>query len=294
MNNNPKISIVLPCYNGAKMLGSAIESILAQTFQDWELIIVNDCSTDNTLEVAQSYADKDARVRVVSNEQNSKLPATLNHGFREARGEYWTWTSDDNLLLPNYCQEMNDYLDSHPEVGFVASDEQRIDMDGRVCSNSVLPDDVSLILPLNNYLGASFMYRADIARKIGEYRIDLFLVEDYEYFLRLNDACGIGVLHKILYQYRMNPGSLTATRQRDIQERHTRFRLEYLPKAEKHFENYPQLRSQYYNMIVDRLSGRERWKYYCEFFKKMPIRFGLRYWLIHVPHRIFKNLKHQS
>lgn len=291
---SPKISIVLPCYNGAKMLGSAIESILAQTFQDWELIVVNDCSTDNTLEVAQLYADKDARVRVVSNKKNSKLPATLNHGFREARGEYWTWTSDDNLLLPNFCQEMNDYLDSHPEVGFVVSDEQHIDEAGNIMYANRMPHNLSLILPINNYIGASFMYRAEIARKIGEYRVDLFLVEDYEYFLRLNDVCGVGVISKELYQYRIHPGSLSATRQRDIQERHTRFRLEYLPKAEKHFENYPKLRAQYYNMIVDRLFGRERWKYYWAFFKKMPILFGLRYWLIHVPHRTFKNLKHQA
>ena len=292
--NNPKISIVLPCYNGAKMLGSAIDSILAQTFQDWELIIVNDCSTDNTLEVAQLYADKDARVRVVSNEKNSKLPATLNHGFREARGEYWTWTSDDNLLLPNYCQEMNDYLDSHPEVGFVVSDEQHIDEAGNIMYANRMPNNLSLILPINNYIGASFKYRAEIARKIGEYRVDLFLVEDYEYFLRLNDVCGVGVISKELYQYRIHPGSLSATRQRDVQERHTRIRIEYLPKAEKRFENHPKLRAQYYNMIVDRLSGRERWKYYWEFFKKMPIHFGLRYWMIHVPHRTFKNLKHQS
>lgn len=285
---NPKISIVLPCYNGAKMLGSAIESILAQTFQDWELIIVNDCSTDNTLEVAQLYAEKDPRIRVFSNDKNSKLPATLNHGFREACGEYWTWTSDDNLLLPNFCQEMNDYLDMHPQVGFVASDEQRIDMDGHVCFESILPDDLSLKLPLNCYIGASFMYRASIAKKIGEYRTDLFLVEDFEYFLRLNDVCGVGVLHKVLYQYRMHPGSLTATRQRDIQACHNRFRLEYLPKAEKHFKNHPKLRAQYYNMIVDRLSGRERWKYYWKFFKKMPILFGVRYWLIHVPHKILQ------
>ena len=96
----PKISIVLPCYNGAKMLGNAIESIINQTLQNWELIIVNDCSTDNTLQVAQSFAEKDNRIKVITNEYNSKLPASLNNGFRQAQGEYWTWTSDDNLLLP--------------------------------------------------------------------------------------------------------------------------------------------------------------------------------------------------
>jgi len=288
---NPKISIVLPCYNGAKMLGGAIESIIAQTFIDWELIIVNDCSTDNTLEVANAYAKRDKRIRVYSNEKNSKLPATLNHGFREARGEYWTWTSDDNLLLPNFCEEMNRYLDEHSEFGFVASDEQRIDMNGNVYAEVRMPDDLSLRLPLNCYIGASFMYRAYIAKTIGEYREDLFLVEDFEYFLRLNDACGVGVLHKTLYQYRANPGSLTATRQKEIQACHNRFRIEYLPKAEKHFQNHPQLMATYYFSIVDRTSGLERWKYFWRFFQKMPIQMSIKYWFIHVPHKIIRNLQ---
>lgn len=287
-NNNPKVSIVLPCYNGSQMLGSAIESVINQTFKDWELIIVNDCSTDNTLNVANCYAAKDNRIKVFSNETNSKLPKTLNNGFRHAKGEYWTWTSDDNLFLPNFLEEMSRYLDEHPEVGFVASDEQRIDINGNVYANISLPDKLQLILPLNCYIGASFMYRASIAKEIGEYREDLFLVEDFEYFLRLNDNCGVSVLHKTLYQYRANPDSLTATRQKDIQERHNRFRIEYLPKAEEHFKNHPKLMAQYYNLIVDRLHGKEKWTYFCCFGKKLPFKFALRYLFIHVPHKFLK------
>ena len=176
MNKNPKISIVLPCYNGAKMIGEAIESVIAQTYKDWELIIVNDCSTDNTLEVAECYAAKDKRIRVLSNEKNSKLPATLNHGFREARGEYWTWTSDDNLLLPTMLEEMSGYLDTHPEVGMVVSDQYVIDEQGELIREVHVPEDLNISLLSNNGVGASFMYRREVARQVGEYREDLFLV----------------------------------------------------------------------------------------------------------------------
>lgn len=287
----PKISIVLPCYNGAKMLGDAIESVQRQTFKDWELIIVNDCSTDDTLEVALSYASLDERIRVFSNDKNSKLPATLNHGFREAQGEYWTWTSDDNLLLPTMLEEMNDFLDRHPEVGFVVGDEEVIDMQGCVIDKHIIPDDVALRLPLNCYIGACFMYRAEIAKRIGEYREDLFLAEDFEYFLRLNDTCCLEHLPRILYQYRINPDSLTATKQKEIAECLCRFRIEYLPKAEAHFVKYPEYLALYYYRIIDHLAGKEFWHYYWRFTKCLPWKFWAKYIFIHYPHRKLQKLQ---
>ena len=291
MQTTPKISIVLPCYNGAKMLGDAIESVQKQTFKDWELIIVNDCSTDNTLEIALSYAAKDGRIRVFSNDKNSKLPATLNHGFREARGEYWTWTSDDNLLLPTMLEEMAAFLDEHTDVGFVVGDEEVIDMEGKVLDTHIIPDDVALRLPLNSLTGACFMYRAEVAIGIGEYREDLFLVEDYEYFLRLNDNCKLAHLQRVLYQYRTNPGSLTATKQKEIAERLCKLRLEYLPKAENKFTNYPKYLALYYYRIIDHLSGKEFLHYFFRFINHLPWKFGVKYIFIHLPHRKFQQLQ---
>lgn len=286
---NPKISIILPCYNGADMLDGAIESIQNQTFKDWELIIVNDCSTDNTLEVANAYAAKDERIRVFSNEQNSKLPATLNHGFREARGEYWTWTSDDNLLLPNFCEEMSRYLDEHPEVGFVVGDEYIIDADGNIIGESIKPDNIRPQLPLNNYVGATFMYRREIAQQMGEYRTDLFLVEDYEYWLRMSLQTDMGHVNKTLYKYRHHSKSLSATRKHDVQERLVRMRLMYRTQVEQLLQNDPRSLRLFYYRIVDNLHGRERWTYFWNFAKRLPYSFGLSYLLVHLPHKLFKS-----
>lgn len=288
-NNTPKISIILPCYNGADMLGGAIESVQAQTFKDWELIIVNDCSTDNTLEVANAYAAKDERIRVFSNEHNSKLPATLNHGFCEARGEYWTWTSDDNLLLPDYCQELSHYLDEHPEVGFVVGDEYSIDADGNIIGTVIKPDNLRSKLPLNNYVGATFMYRREIAQQAGEYRTDLFLVEDYEYWLRMSFLTEMGHVNKILYKYRHHDRSLTATRKQEIAERLVRMRLMYRTQVEKQMNNHQELLSLFYFRIVDNLSGSEKWKYILEFGKRLPYHFAIRYFFVHLPHKLLKS-----
>ena len=86
----PKISVILPTYNGERWLAESIKSVIDQTEHNWELIIVNDCSKDNTLKIAQSFAERDKRIFVISNEVNKKLPATLNIGFSYAKGKYLT------------------------------------------------------------------------------------------------------------------------------------------------------------------------------------------------------------
>ena len=83
------VSIVLPTYNGEKYLADSIESVISQTYKNWELIIINDCSTDKTLEIAQSYAAKDNRIKVYSNDENLKVPKSLNRGFSLANGKYF-------------------------------------------------------------------------------------------------------------------------------------------------------------------------------------------------------------
>ena len=290
MSSNLIVSVVLPCYNGATMLPTAIESCINQSFKDWELIIVNDCSTDNTLEVALQYADIDNRIRVLDNETNLKLPASLNRGFSEARGMYYTWTSDDNIMHTNMLQELSLFLDSNPECGLVASDYIVIDEHDNVKRKAELPDNLSNLLPLNNYLGCSFMYRKEVAKHVGDYRVDLFLVEDYEYWIRIAMEYPIARLNKILYSYREHPKSLTSTRQLEIKERLVRMRLSYLDKVESKMQGNPKSLTLFYFRIVDNLEGDEKNRYIRQFTRKMPINFGCRYFFIHLPKRIIHKL----
>lgn len=290
MNNAPKVSIVLPCYNGAALLGQAIESCINQTFKDWELIIINDCSTDNTLEVANTYALKDERIHVYTNEKNSKLPASLNNGFRKATGEYWTWTSDDNLLHPDMLETFVKYLDDHQDVGCAVADSYVIDINNNIIGKKIVPDDLNSRMMLNNYVGASFMYRKECALAIGEYREDLFLVEDYEFFIRMSFHCKMARIPQFLYYYMDNPNSLTATRQKEIRERLVQMRIMYLPKAETILCNDPKLLTLVYYRIMDNVFGKDNWKFFIQFSKKYPIHFGLKYLFIHLPNRLIKKL----
>ena len=126
-----KVSIVLPVYNGEVYLRQAIESVLAQTYENWELIIVDDCSTDGSPAIMDEYAGWDARIKVVHNKENQKLPESLNIGFRQAEGDYFAWTSDDNMYKPDAIETMVSVLDARPQYGLVYCDMDYIDDDGR-------------------------------------------------------------------------------------------------------------------------------------------------------------------
>lgn len=211
----PKVSIVLPTYNGEKYIRESIESIIAQTFQDWELIIVNDCSTDGTASIIQEYREKDSRIKIVNNIQNQKLPRSLNIGFREAVGKYLTWTSDDNYYLPNAIEKMTEYLDDNSKIPMVCAGMETIDGMGMITGYFVEYSEETMFY--NDCVGACFMYRRSVLTQIGGYNPDWLLVEDYEYWLRILRECGqIGYINQVLYRYRYHESSLTGTKLKDI------------------------------------------------------------------------------
>ncbi len=211
---NEKVSIILPVYNGEKYISEAIESIIDQTYKNFELIIINDCSTDNTLELCNSYADKDQRIKVFSNETNLKLPNSLNAGFERASGYYYTWTSDDNIYKPNAIETMIRELKNNRDLVMVYSNYAKIDSNGDIIENVKLRD--SRFLTTGNVCGACFLYTADVAKKVGKYDATLFLAEDYDYWIRIYKEGNIKHLLDNLYCYRVHSGSLTATRREQI------------------------------------------------------------------------------
>ena len=111
------VSIILPVYNGEQYLKQAIESVLNQTYTNFELIIVNDCSTDNTAVIIESFVRIDTRIKVINNKENKKLPASLNIGHNIATGDYMTWTSHDNILKPNFIEILLKYIQQKQEIG---------------------------------------------------------------------------------------------------------------------------------------------------------------------------------
>ena len=217
MNN--KISIILPVYNGAKYVGRAIDSILVQTYSNFELIIVNDCSTDNTLEVIREYEGKDSRIKVYCNETNQKLPRTLNNGFSHASGKYLTWTSDDNTYHADALEKMVRILDDNPNIDLVYADYSVVDMDGNLLREKKLEEPLEI--RYRNIIGACFLYRKSLADIVGIYDPEAFLAEDYDFFIRCHKESGGSFYHiqEDLYDYGTHDKSLTSTRQSEIAHR---------------------------------------------------------------------------
>lgn len=224
----PLVSIVLPTYNGAKYLAEAVESCRAQTWPNWELIIVDDCSTDATPDLIRSLAQQDPRIRSVRHERNRKLPAALNTGFAQARGEFLTWISDDNAYRPEALAEMAAYLLARPEVGLVYTDSMVVDENGRPLRVRRVPEPETLLE--RDPVGWSFLYRRAVRESVGDYAEEFFLSEDYDYWLRVSMRFRLAPLHKDLFLYRQHGSSLTASREKEIERTWPRMLEKHLPR----------------------------------------------------------------
>jgi len=221
------VSIVLPVYNGEDYLAQSIESVLSQTYGDFELIVVNDGSTDETSSIVEEYASKDSRICVI-NQENQKLPRALANGFNVARGEYFTWTSADNNMHSDFVEKLVADLEDNPEIDMVYANMNLIDENGDYITDlswylhPLYPQAVSyphsttrLNLGINNTIGAAFMYRASVAYAIGEYSANRYTVEDTDYWMRVNNLFEIrhATFEEPIYDYRWHSNSLTAKRE---------------------------------------------------------------------------------
>lgn len=218
------VTVVLPVYNGGDILADSIQSVLDQTYEDFELIIINDGSKDNTLEIAREFEKKDSRIRVLTQE-NKKIPRTLSRGFAEARGEFLTWTSADNVMDCDFLEKMVNDLKSKPDTGMIYASMRLIDAKGKRLrkhgwfeypfgsGNVIFPQNTcELNTYANNTIGAAFMYRKSAKEVLGCYSSYKHTLEDYDYWMRMNCLCKIQHTDFLepVYSYRWHDGSLTA------------------------------------------------------------------------------------
>jgi glycosyltransferase involved in cell wall biosynthesis len=233
MKTEPLVSIVLPTYNGTRYLEQAVRSCLDQSYRHWELILVDDASTDDTPALIARCERLDARVVSVRHEKNLRLPGALNTGFARARGAYMTWTSDDNLYEPDALERMVRYLEGSPATGLVYCDERLIGPDGEDLGPYAKPGPE--VLADKNCVGACFLYRREVYEVVGEYDPEMFLVEDYDYWLRVARRFPIAHLKGVApYRYRTHPGSLTSARRGEVALQTARARCRHALPATRH------------------------------------------------------------
>jgi glycosyltransferase involved in cell wall biosynthesis len=200
----------MPVYNGEKFIDYAISSILSQTFRKFELIIINDASTDNTQNLIHKYVD--TRISIIHNDVNMGPSLSRNKGLSKAKGIYIASLDSDDMAYPERLAVEKDYLDAHPEVALVGTACEIIDEEGsliRVCFPPVDPVVIKWLLLFDNPLvHSSVMYRRDWALQAGGYDPALSLSEDYALWSKLAISHPLAQIPEVLTKYRICQSSL--------------------------------------------------------------------------------------
>src|SRR5579884_2481590 len=185
----PRVTVLMPVYNGIAYLAECIESVLAQTMEDFEFLIIDDASTDESVDFIRSYDDP--RIRLVRNERNMGQARTLSRGLELARGETIARLDQDDVCLPERLAGQADYLDAHPEIGVLASWEITIDHSGAKVRTwrGAIPDygDFvgAILLGLCPVWHPSAMFRRSEILRLGNYDASYAPAEDYELWSRI-------------------------------------------------------------------------------------------------------------
>jgi glycosyltransferase involved in cell wall biosynthesis len=209
-----KLSVILPVYNAEKYIDEAIESVLKQTYSDFELLLLNDGSTDDSLAKIKSYAAKDTRCKVYS-WPNQGLIKTLNAGVELSIGEIVMRMDADDVCHPNRFMRQVEYLQAHPECVAVGTQVSLIDPEGRPIKNLYNPvshDDIDAA-NITASLGAAMVHPTLAMRRntlidVGCYKEDYIHAEDIDLFLRLAEVGKLTNLDEYLLQYRQHLNSV--------------------------------------------------------------------------------------
>lgn len=226
-NAVPRVSVILPTYNYARFLPQAVESVLAQTFADWELVIVDDCSTDETPALAAEYAARDPRIRSVRNERNRGMNGNLRHAAAQGRGTYLKILCGDDFMAPRCLEVMHGLMEAHPEATIGTSAEFLTDAEGTPLRVQFLFGAPLTVLPGERMLdrmaagegfggNSSFFLPRAAYERVGGYDDTLLYSADYELAARL---CRVGhYLHtdEPLFYGRQQPASSSAVNTRQL------------------------------------------------------------------------------
>jgi len=215
----PRISVVIPSYCGERFVAETVRSVLDQTFRDFELLVVDDGSTDGTRDILADLAATDARMRVVEKD-NEGLIATLNRGIAEARGELIARLDHDDMALPRRLEKQLAFLDANPDYVGCGCLIENIDEAGRSLGKPGTRDRKLVHEPLAFppklmwLYGPTPMIRADVLRKVGGYRDAFVAAEDRDLCWRLGAVGRMHMVPEVLVQHRLHAGNMSVKRRR--------------------------------------------------------------------------------
>lgn len=206
--NNPVVSVLVGVYNEEKYIEASLQSLLDQTFGDFEVIVVDDCSTDSSVEIVQLFDDP--RVRLLENEENIGLTKSLNRALDAAEGRYVARQDADDLSYPSRLEREVAYLESHEDVALVGTGAYLIDGDGEIRQERTVLETVSFddLVAKNHIIHGSILARTDVFESVGRYD-DLFRYsQDLDMWLRIAEEHEIRNIPEPLYYFRIHDESV--------------------------------------------------------------------------------------
>jgi len=243
-----KFSIISPAYNCQKHIGRAIESVINQDYSDWEMFVVNDGSTDRTLEEAEKYSAVDSRVKLINCPKNSGNPASpRNLGLKEARGEFIAFLDADDAFFPNKLSEVLDFFEKNPDADLVCHGEVHLKENIVVRRDYYGPYTAyaDLLFRGNSLSTSAIVVKKSCLDKAGLFSEEAEFVgfEDYDYWMRLAKICKIYYFRKILGSYTVGDYGENSRRAKN-----SRNALLFLDNCYEKWEN----KSPYYSFLIRR------------------------------------------
>jgi glycosyltransferase involved in cell wall biosynthesis len=220
------ISVLMPAHNASRFLPEAIESVLVQTHRDFEFLIIDDGSTDDTLRIARSFAMRDNRIRIIDHE-NIGMGASLNHAMREAKGKWIARIDADDRMVPNRLERQLIFLQDHPNLAVASSLVHYIDETGSIIGQNAsrfttregVAEAVVNHWPIGFHHPAA-IFRKDIIEKIGGYRPQFWPADDMDLWNRVVEAeYEVLVQPEYLTKYRIHGSSVTVGKFRETEQK---------------------------------------------------------------------------
>lgn len=205
------VSILMPVYNAEKYLSMAIESMLCQSFKDFEFIIVDDASGDASWRIVKEFAKKDKRLKIIRNSKNLRTTKTLNIGLKKAKGKYIVRMDADDWSYPERIERQVRFMEKHPSIGVSGGVIEICDEDLKILNKRGYPlTDKKVrekIFRYSPFAHPATIWRAEVLKKVGGYNENLPLSQDYELYFRIGHVSKFGNLEKTLLKLRTHSDS---------------------------------------------------------------------------------------